>query len=81
MFLKNKNIIFKIRRSKVTDYAALRRINDVAAILFQRWKRHKTNADCRMLIGWCVCGGEGGAVKNESATYHLQREHKCAPIR
>ena len=22
MFLKNKNIIFKIRRSKVTDYAA-----------------------------------------------------------
>ena len=25
MFLKNKNIIFKTRRSKVTDYAALRR--------------------------------------------------------
>ena len=24
LFLKNKNIIFKIRRSKVTDYAALR---------------------------------------------------------
>ena len=24
MFLKNKNIIFKIRRLKVTDYAALR---------------------------------------------------------
>ena len=24
MFLKNKNIIFKIRRSKVTKYAALR---------------------------------------------------------
>ena len=23
MFLKNKNIIFKIRRSKVTEYAAL----------------------------------------------------------
>ena len=23
MFLKNKNIIFKFRRSKVTDYAAL----------------------------------------------------------
>ena len=23
MFLKNKNIIFKIKRSKVTDYAAL----------------------------------------------------------
>ena len=26
MFLKNKNIIFKIRRSKVTDYAALREV-------------------------------------------------------
>ena len=25
MFLKNKNIIFKIRRSKVTEYAALKR--------------------------------------------------------
>ena len=24
MFLKNKNIIFKFRRSKVTDYAAFR---------------------------------------------------------
>ena len=24
MFLKNRNIIFKIRRSKVTDYVALR---------------------------------------------------------
>ena len=24
MFLKNKNIIFKIRRSKVTDYAAVK---------------------------------------------------------
>ena len=24
MFLKNKNIVFKIRRSKVTDYAALK---------------------------------------------------------
>ena len=26
MFLKNKNIIFKIRRSKVTDYAALKHV-------------------------------------------------------
>ena len=25
MFLKNKNIIFEIRRSKVTDYTALKR--------------------------------------------------------
>ena len=29
MFLKNKNIIFKIRRSKVTDYAALKINGDV----------------------------------------------------
>ena len=27
VFLKNKNIIFKIRRSKVTDYAALNYID------------------------------------------------------
>ena len=27
MFLKNKNIVFKIRRSKVTDYAALNTFN------------------------------------------------------
>ena len=27
MFLKNNNIIFKIRRSKVTDYAALTSFN------------------------------------------------------
>ena len=29
MFLKNKNIIFKIRRSKVTEYAALMHIRIV----------------------------------------------------
>ena len=29
MFLKNKNIILKIRRSKVTDYAALTIVNKV----------------------------------------------------
>ena len=32
MFLKNKNIIFRIRRSKVTDYAALN-INCKLAVL------------------------------------------------
>ena len=35
MFLKNKNIIFKIRRSKVTDYAALR-INMLSLIYMRR---------------------------------------------
>ena len=34
MFLKNKNIIFKIRRSKVTDYAALSK-----TIIFLRFQR------------------------------------------
>ena len=36
MFLKNKNIIFKIRRSKVTDYAALtpQNINTTSGLLF-----------------------------------------------
>ena len=33
MFLKNKNIIFKIRRSKVTDYAALTKLNCYQNIL------------------------------------------------
>ena len=33
MFLKNKNLIFKIRRSKVTDYAALKNIESTNARL------------------------------------------------
>ena len=33
MFLKNKNIILKIRRSKVTDYAALIELNPHATDL------------------------------------------------
>ena len=35
MFLKNKNIIFKIRRSKVTDYAALTSQSDLGPYLLQ----------------------------------------------
>ena len=34
MFLKNKNIIFKTRRSKVTDYAALNK-SDQSLSIFQ----------------------------------------------
>ena len=33
MFLKNKKIIFKIRRSKVTDYAALRSLSEITLCL------------------------------------------------
>ena len=36
MFLKNKNIIFKSRRSKVTDYAALTRKTYNKMILVNR---------------------------------------------
>ena len=42
MFLKNKNIIFKIRRSKVTDYAALRSV-----ILLQR---HVALSNCSVIV-------------------------------
>ena len=38
MFLKNKNIIFKIRRSKVTDYAALNLHLKFGAILSKTYK-------------------------------------------
>ena len=34
MFLKNKNIIFKIRRSKVTDYAALNETSGTDHLFF-----------------------------------------------
>ena len=38
MFLKNKNIILKIRRSKFTDYAAL---NLLTALTDQNKKKNK----------------------------------------
>ena len=38
MFLKNKNIIFKIRRSKVTDYAALSGTLDFTVFGFKNAK-------------------------------------------
>ena len=39
MFLKNKNIIFKIRRSKVTDYAALKIVQLVSVCCISRSHR------------------------------------------
>ena len=51
MFLKNKNIIFKIRRSKVTDYAALIIIispfpfEGSFSILFKTVRKTKTDPD------------------------------------
>ena len=47
VFLKNKNIIFKIRRSKVTDYAALtaERVNRLrhrdAIISYNMWHYYR----------------------------------------
>ena len=40
MFLKNKNIIFKIRRSKVTDYAALKGVKKVRSAVQQIASNH-----------------------------------------
>ena len=40
MFLKNKNIIFKIRRSKVTDYAALIKEDLSKVLIFQDAKHN-----------------------------------------
>ena len=47
MFLKNKNIIFKIRRSKVTDYAALKggytdSSESTLVKMLHCWKSHVT---------------------------------------
>ena len=44
MFLKDKNIIFKIRRSKVTDYAALRHFHNGIYMLYR-----KSNRDCQFI--------------------------------
>ena len=46
MFLKNKNIIFKIRRSKVTDYAALREQSDLGPYCLQN-RLQKYQSKCQ----------------------------------
>ena len=48
VFLKNKNIIFKIRRSKVTDYAALTgSILQKLSILVDWWSIEKMKGQFR----------------------------------
>ena len=49
MFLKNKNIIFKIRRSKVTDYAALKS-EKLSPILSIVCKQHESMANCMLSV-------------------------------
>ena len=63
MFLKNKNIIFKIRRSKVTDYAALR-IN-FAVLLSLVWSQ-VCIFFCNLLKLWAFF-----SVTNTTATNEL----------
>ena len=48
MFLLNKNMIFKIRRSKVTDYAALNANSTSLYHIDDRKK--KLTVDCRLQI-------------------------------
>ena len=53
MFLKNENIIFKIRRSKVTDYAALTaklgEINDIEHNKCSKiYRQNQVILDCTM---------------------------------
>ena len=62
MFLKNKNIIFKIRRSKVTDYAALT-LGGIAILLTHRLNKvglyiaYTTYHDCFLyyIVFWDIC--------------------------
>ena len=46
MFLKNKNIIFKIRRSKVTDYAALSKLGIGLTYIFVTSKHQRQTREC-----------------------------------
>ena len=55
MFLKNKNIIFKIRRSKVTDYAALTNS-------FQYRKQCILRAISGIVHAHHSCGGKQGKM-------------------
>ena len=66
MLLKNKNIIFKIRRSKVTDYAALKAADVTGDVLtlfksylsnrFQRVVLPETSSDCVYILAGVTQG-------------------------
>ena len=53
MFLKNKNIIFKIRRSKVTDYAALTRACNIAIVFL--WSKTPITPRCLVSSEVVIC--------------------------
>ena len=55
MFLKNKNIIFKIRRSKVTDYAALIYTiyhTDLTVLNFMGTSIGTKRVKCVLIVSW-----------------------------
>ena len=71
VFLKNKNIIFKIRRSRVTDYAALK--------YHPKPKKAYTllkvfNELSKFFFAWIKCGKENREIRNRKnwMPYNLQ---------
>ena len=70
MFLKNKNIIFKIRRSKVTDYAALKGDGILFTVLmigkYQFQYKRRT-----MKVKY---------ILSPSASVHVDQHHTCKQI-
>ena len=65
MFLKNKNIIFKIRRSKVTDYAALIKQGDfdcevIICLAIDKQKALKRDGICNIENTDLEIGVSGG---------------------
>ena len=56
MFLKNKNIIFKIRRSKVTDYAALKSPAGKGLTSWLLFVMSNCEVVIFPLVSWVRCG-------------------------
>ena len=78
MFLKNKNIIFKIKRSKVTDYAALKamiHINSKNPLIQKLLEKcHELSANKEIVLSWipshiCIQGYE--MVDHQATTLFL----------
>ena len=73
---KNKNIMFKIRRSKVTAYAALRKL--MHAWYFIYWQMSKDNTGCsvnkmlKMYTGYSKRAFDGLVTCNETCIYFYE---------
>ena len=77
MFLKNKNIIFKIRRSKVTDYAALISLCDMAAFITVHLQIFKRPQLLRFSTDLDETGIKGVAVPFKSLRCCIYHANKC----